>query len=332
MKHFLKELMMGLVGIPATAFGVLLIGVFFQLGVEEATGWWQAIVSLALALMVTIVVSALIAWVVNRTLTTASRGWLGLFSGKTPKAFGPRQGNGPRLAANLILVAITLPLGVIFFRYGVKQDQESVAIMGLFLAGSGVLFGLGSAVPRVYFAKIARRRRGVEDVDAESLTFFFVAAMVGVGLSLAVSFSRVDTSGKIRTLKLGRSYQVCAVGAKEDPSKDCSRNARLMLPATSVAQQMLVETQGSGSSFAGCVVRVWQGETMIEPMTWLEQRRVAKRLQIKFFEKKGDKTIRRILFRTKPGLPQDLRVTSKNPKKTCFLRLTLREYATRGAR
>ncbi len=322
---------MGVVGIPATAFGVLLVGVFFQIGVEEATGWWQAVISLGLALTVTIVASALIAWVVDRTLTTASIGWMGIFSAKMPKAFGPRQGNGARFAANLTLIAITLPLGVMLFRYGVKEDQANIAIVGLFLAGGGVLFGLGSAVPRVYFAKNSRSHRDVDDVDGENLTFFFVAAMVGVGLSLAVSFSRVDTSDKTRTLKLGRSYQVCAVGAKEEPNKDCSRSARLIVSARPRPKRMLVDTIGSGLSFAGCVVRVWQGETMLKPMTWLEERRTGKRLKIKFYEQEGDKTTRRILFTAKPRLPYDIRVTNKNPKRTCFLRLTLREFSTRVA-
>ena len=316
---FFRELTRGLIGIPATALGVLLIAVFFQVGAEEATGWWQAILSFGVALAVTAVAAAIIGWAADRVLATAAIGWFGLFSGRTPKEFGAKQKNGVRAAANLILLAISVPLGIMLFRRGVQQDMANWAITGLFFAGSGVLFGLGPAVPRIYFASRGRDRRPLEDVDGQGVTGFFIAALIGVGLSLAVSFGLADDSGKgPRVMRLGRSYQVCAVGKKEDESKICPKIARLIVPTAPSSKQWLIEYSGR------CFPRVWQGETMIKPMSWLQLRR----LKIKTYEKTADNEVWRKVFSAKAGLAYEIRAESRSAKKTCFSRVMLKNFVS----
>lgn len=184
---FVTELGLGLLAVPSLALGLLVIAVFFQTAAESADGLWQAVIAFGLAVAASLVGLLLVGWVAARVLGPAAAGWLGIFSGQVPAAFAPRARNGSRALADLLVFAVCLLLGILLFRHGVREGELNWAIEGLFLAGSGVVLGLVPAVPRLRFA---RGPRGVtpEPMESEGVITFIVAAALGVGLSLAVSF------------------------------------------------------------------------------------------------------------------------------------------------
>jgi hypothetical protein len=184
---FFAELGRGILAVPSLALGLLVIAVFFQTAAESSSGVWQAIVAFGLAIAASLVGLLLVGWVAARVMGPAAAGWLGIFSGQVPEEFAPDQRNGSRALANLLLLGACLLLGSLLFRHGVREGELNWAIEGLFLAGSGVVLGLLPAVPRLRFARGPRGLRP-EPVESEGVITFIVAAALGVGLSLAVSF------------------------------------------------------------------------------------------------------------------------------------------------
>lgn len=197
----------------AATLGLLLIAAFYEVAIDTADVWWKWLVALPIATAVALVGLAIIYVGMDATAARTATGWLGMFAGRVPPGYGPGDGNLGAGVAGLVLFVAAAVLGVMLYRKGVGSGQLNWAIEGLALVGSGAVFGLAAAVPRLYFAcrasgdvvrEIAgghgRRHRGVNEHDhaksdersvatsgAEGVTVLLTAGLLGVALSMCTA-------------------------------------------------------------------------------------------------------------------------------------------------
>lgn len=267
MGAFFKQLALGLVAIPVMVIGQAVIVAFFQTAFKDATALWEYAVGFVIALVLSTGAAALIAAMAAYVIAPAAAGWMGIFAGETPEDFASKS-NGARGAAHLALVAITVPLGILLFRYGVQEDYFSRAIMGLFLAGGGALIGLGGAVPSFYFARARRRRAKASALKADGVILFVTAALVGVALSMAVVVDQARNVGP-RAMRAGRWYSGCikdaALGKTES---DCPGVATFTIATAPADAYLQLE-------FKDCRVSLHDAAGMeLKSFGWPELRRL----------------------------------------------------------
>jgi hypothetical protein len=265
---FFAELGRGLLAIPSLTIGLLLIAVFFQTAAEMAEGVWQAVVAFGVAIAVSVGALMLVGWVATVVIGPAAVGWLAIFAGQHPAEYGPSQRNGARALANLLLFASCGPLGVILFRHGAREGELNWAIEGLFLTAAAVVLGLGSAIPRLYFAARAKRS-GVEPVESEGVIAFVITAMLGIGLSLGISmgFSEARSDSRERTMRPAIWHTACV---RSEKLKSCVPQIAMTLVA---AKQGVHRVDLRASCAVTLGFKPGDGRPLSE-LSWMELRRL----------------------------------------------------------
>lgn len=256
------QLLLSVLSIAATTLGLLIIAVFFEVGIGEANAWWQWILGLGLAAGFAALGLALIFGAMMQTVAMTAAGWLGMMTGRVPWGFAPHQGNLGRGVGDLALFGLSSWLGFRLYRAGATGVEANWAIEGLFLMGAGVAFGLVASVPRFYFAFRARgaevepkpekgRKRGkrgkrgkhakqderkqerggrLEDVDSGiDVAVLFTAGLAGIALSMCTA--NVVATARVRDGVATLPYADWVEGCV-DPSQtlsECSERAELTL-------------------------------------------------------------------------------------------------------
>jgi|GEM_PF-6412191 hypothetical protein len=190
MISFLKELGYAVFALILTTLGLLVIWAITSAAVEEITNWWQFLIGSVLALAIIGAGAGLLA--IGTALTThlIARGWVGMLMGNLPEEFADRSDNRWRASAGFTAFALSLLGGIPLFRYGVAESELNFAIEGLFLVFAGFIFGLLPAIPRGYYSfrdRAGLKREKKKDKEGAQATWFMVAALFGIGLSLSVS-------------------------------------------------------------------------------------------------------------------------------------------------
>lgn len=190
MTSFLKELGYTAFALIITTLGLLVIWAITSAAVDEITNWWQFLIGTLLALFIMGLGAGLLAFGTALTTHLIARGWVGMLMGTLPAEFSDRSETRWRASAGVTAFALSLLGGIPLFRYGTAESELNFAIEGLFLVFAGFIFGLLPAIPRVYYSLPGRaglKREKKVDKEGSQATWFMVAALFGIGLSLSVS-------------------------------------------------------------------------------------------------------------------------------------------------
>lgn len=167
--------------------GLALIMAGITAPLDEAEEWWQWLISVPLGLAVIALGCALAAGSGGLLFNRVALGWYGMLIGSVPQEeYGPRVNNGARALADGLYFVVALALGLLWFRAGAVGGELNWSMEGLLLAFSGVVFGLGSLVPRLYFRRGGRGLRQRKLEPSELWLALVVAVTLGVGLSFGV--------------------------------------------------------------------------------------------------------------------------------------------------
>jgi hypothetical protein len=165
--------------------GMIMSGVLTPL--DEAEAWWEWLITVPLALVVIALGCGVVVGSAGRLIDRIALGWYGMLVGKCPaETYGPRANNRARAVADGLYFVAASILGVLLFRAGAADSQLNWAMEGLLLAFSGVAFGLGSLVPRLYFRRPGRKANVRELKLPEVWTGLVIAVTLGAGLSFGV--------------------------------------------------------------------------------------------------------------------------------------------------
>jgi hypothetical protein len=329
MQAFVKELGTGLVAIVGITLGLLLIAVFFEVGVDSIEAWWHPPLSLGLALGISGFALLGVYAAVDSTLSRAAAGWLGMLSGRPAPGFSPADGNGARALASASLLVFCAVTGLMLFRHGVSAGALNWAVEGLFLVAAGLLLGFLPIIPRLYFmrrhagvaapqhARGRGRRKGrkgkaramlqlggrLENGDSR-VAYFACLAILGIGLSMAVAGA--VASFRLRDGRAALAYGDWAEGCV-DPSGDsfsCARDVRLtLIPAYN--RRLRVEP-------VGCPIELYASDGAVAP------RLGANDMRKLGFERPSSDGQPTIVFDPVPGQVYEIAVLPKQAGDSCY--------------
>lgn len=184
---FAHELALCWGAVIGATLGLALIMSGITAPLDESEEWWQWLISVPLGLAVAALGCGLAAGSGGLLFNRVALGWYGMFDGSMPQEeYGPRVNNGARALADALYLVLALALGFLWFRAGAAGGELNWSMEGLLLAFSGVVFGLGSLVPRLYFRRPGRGLRQRKLELSELWLGLVVAVTLGVGLSFGV--------------------------------------------------------------------------------------------------------------------------------------------------
>ena len=243
----IRDLLLKLIAFPAAGCLVLFVASYTasitspSKAIEPSTRLLQLVFAIGLGSGAVWLSAACL----RRPLGALAQAWLGILVGRpTAPIHASRTRNLRLAAADAGAFAVSLALGLWLFRTGVRDASLLHSVSGLLLAGSGVFFCLGTAVPRVLWA--VRHPAGsanasdgelASQVSHGSLVLALAcSAAVGLSMGLARTIPEHLYQGKVRPLAYGEWAEGCA---DPDASPWCPAKARYaLLPSESHALRL----------------------------------------------------------------------------------------------
>ncbi len=233
----IRELLLKLIAFPAAGCLVFFVASYTasitspSKAIEPSTRFVQLIFAIGLGAGAV----SLSAVCLRRPLGALAQAWLGILVDRpTAPISGSRTTNLRLAAADAGAFAVSLALGLWLFRTGVRDASLLHSVSGLLVAGSGVFFCLGTAVPRVLWAM--RHPVGCANASGGELAYqvshgslvlaLACSAAVGLSMGLAKTIPEHLYQGKVRPLAYGEWAEGCA---GPDASPNCPAQARYAL-------------------------------------------------------------------------------------------------------
>ncbi len=191
---FCREFAAAWGGVLGATLGLGLIMAAVITPLDEVEAWWEWLITIPLALVTVVIGCGIVVLSAGALLTQIGVGWYGMLVGRCPAdEYGPRANNGARAIANAFYLLVAVVLGTLWFRAGSAGGALNWAMEGLLLAFSGIAFGLGSLVPRLYFRRPGRTIKVRELKLPEQWIGLVIAATLGAGLSFGICKGFAET-------------------------------------------------------------------------------------------------------------------------------------------
>lgn len=180
-------------------FGIMMAGVLSPL--DEVDEWWQWVITIPLALAFVVFGCGVAVMSVHSLVNTIALGWWGMFLGQCPaQEYGPRGEHRAQALGSALYLIVAGILGVLLFRVGAREGELNWTLEGLFLAFSGLAFGLGALIPRLYFGRLPKeggRRPRMRELELpETWSGLVVAVVLAIGLSFGICKGFAETKSR----------------------------------------------------------------------------------------------------------------------------------------